>query len=224
LPPMFRGDHSPSPAPRIQIPHPLPPNQTMERAPLTKVSQWAAPENWDMVKSQVQVCAILDSDSSNDDSCNDRRQSLSVGSHFQRFVRRMESAGPRIIFERLKEKWDLPGDRAMSDELSLEKHLWALTALQLPNMDRFARQHHAPLHQHPLPPLTPNRRRKILELDGSIGKFQFYTSPRPRLTLPQAKSINCLPSIQIRGSTTSPRIREAARFHYRARRSSTKLP
>lgn len=171
LPAIFRGSHSSSPKDRGETPYPVPPKQMVQRAPSTKVSQWAAPENWDIVKSEVQVRAILDSDSSNDDSYNDRRQSLSIGSHFQRFVRRMESAGPRIIFERLKEKWDLPGDRAMSDELFLEKHLWALTALQLPNMDRFARQHHAPLHQHPLPPLTPNRRRKILELDGSIGKL-----------------------------------------------------
>ncbi|KIV99974.1 uncharacterized protein PV09_08484 [Verruconis gallopava] len=136
-----------------------------------KVSQWTPPESWDIVKSQVEVRKILDSDSSTDDMVDEHRQSMFVGSHFQRFVRRMESAGPRIILERLKEEWDLPGDRAMSDELQLEKHLWALTALQLQSMDRFARQNYSPVPTHPLPPSTPKRRRKILELDGHIGEI-----------------------------------------------------
>jgi hypothetical protein len=151
---------------------PVPPKNALSEpiAPV-KVSQWSAPENWDIVKSQVEIRKILDSDSSNDDLQDDRRQSMFVGTHFQRFVRRMESAGPQIILERLKEEWDLPEDRAMSDELSLEKHLWALTALQLPSMDRFARSNLSPMPSHPLPPVTPKRRRKILELDGSIGTF-----------------------------------------------------
>jgi hypothetical protein len=149
---------------------PVPPKPSIPQISSVKVSQWSAPENWDIVKSQVEIRKILDSDSSNEDSHEDRRQSMFVGSHFQRFVRRMESAGPRIILERLKEEWDLPEDRAMSDELSLEKHLWALTALQLPSMERFSRSNLSTLPLHPLPPMTPRRRRKILELDGSLGK------------------------------------------------------
>lgn len=169
LPPIFRS----SPAHHMQVEGspPVPPKTSLGRSPSTKVSQWAAPDNWDIVKSQVEIRKILDSDSSNEDSQDNRRQSILVGSHFQRFVRRMESAGPRIIFERLKEEWETPpSDRAMDDELSLEKHLWALTALQLPSMDRFARQQYSVQPSHPLPPLTPKRRRKILELDGSIGQ------------------------------------------------------
>jgi hypothetical protein len=150
---------------------PVPPKvDSISRAP-TKVSQWNPPESWDIVKSRVEIRKILDSDSSNDDAHDGQRQSTFIGSHFQRFVRRMESAGPRIILERLKEEWDLPGDRAMSDELQLEKHLWALTALQLQSMDRFARQYLSDLPIYPLPPITSKRRRKILELDGSIGTF-----------------------------------------------------
>ena len=136
-----------------------------------KVSQWSAPDNWDIVKSQVQIRTILDSESSNEDGRDEQRHSMFAGTHFQRFVRRMESAGPRIILERLKEEWDAPGDRAMSDELQLEKHLWALTAIQLPSMDRFARSTTAAFPAHPLPPMTPKRRRKLLELDGNLGSY-----------------------------------------------------
>ena len=149
--------------------------------PAAKVSQWSAPESWDIVKSDVQIRRILDSESSNDDLRDEGRHSMFIGSHFQRFVRRMESAGPRIIFERLKEEWDASGDRAMTDELQLEKHLWALTAIQLPSMDRFVKQGYSALPAHPLPPLTPKRRRKILELDGHLG-MRSWTSCEVVLT------------------------------------------
>jgi hypothetical protein len=135
-----------------------------------KTSRWSALKDWDILRSQVEIRKILDSESSNDGSGDHGRQRMFVGSHFQRFVRRMESAGPRIILERLKEKWALPGDRAMSDELQLEQHLWALTALQLPSMDRFVRAEQHNLPYHPLPPTVSRRQRKILELDGSIGE------------------------------------------------------
>lgn len=172
LPSIFRA--TPAKSEKADTCPPVPPKTPIETVPPMKVSQWNAPENWDIVKSQVEIRKILDSDSNNDDLHDDQRQNMFVGSHFQRFVRRMESAGPQIILERLKEEWDLPGDRAMSDELQLEKHLWALTALHLPSMDRFARQTHSPLPAHPLPPMTPKRRRKILELDGSIGTIQSF--------------------------------------------------
>lgn len=95
-------------------------------------------------------------------------QSSTELSHFQRFVRRMENAGPKIVLERLKEEWNEPFDKAMRDELELEKHLWALTALQLHNLDKFAKSGQDVV-MLPLPDATPKRRRRILELGGNLG-------------------------------------------------------
>jgi hypothetical protein len=84
----------------------------------------------------------------------------------------MESAGPRIILERLKEEWDEPADLAMSQELHLEKHLWALTALHIRALDRFMQPSESPAPTGALPPLSLNKRRKILELDGHLGMYR----------------------------------------------------
>lgn len=51
-------------------------------------------------------------------------------SHLQRSIRRMESASPKIILERLKEEWLEVADASVYRELELEKQLWMLTALQ----------------------------------------------------------------------------------------------
>lgn len=151
-------------------PPPVPPKSGSISKTPTHLSKWNAPSSWEIVQSQVEIRKILDSDSSLDNSHDEKRESLFVGTHFQRFVRRMESAGPRIILERLKEEWDLPGDRAMSDELQLEKQLWTLTAIQLQSMDRFTRPSQFSAPNAALPSLSVNRRRKILELDGSLGE------------------------------------------------------
>jgi hypothetical protein len=36
---------------------------------------------------------------------------------FQRFIRRMESAGPRIVLDRLKEEWEEPPDETVDEEV-----------------------------------------------------------------------------------------------------------
>ncbi|KAK7547831.1 hypothetical protein IWX50DRAFT_532860, partial [Phyllosticta citricarpa] len=58
-------------------------------------------------------------------------------SDFQRFIRRMEKAGPEIILSHLNkdivpEDFDHP---EREGEIEVERHLWALTALQLQNME-----------------------------------------------------------------------------------------
>jgi hypothetical protein len=164
-----RGEDSvPPPPPLKDYPPKTPPN----------ISRWQPPSSWDIssgAKNGVQVIASPTNSSpgSSPGKVDHRRSAVDMMTHFQRFVRRMEGAGPRIILERLKEEWDEPVDRSMSDELQLEKHLWALTALQLRALDRFARPSQSPVPSGPLPPLSLNRRRKILELDGSIG-MSFY--------------------------------------------------
>jgi len=81
----------------------------------------------------------------------------------------MESAGPRVVLDRLKEQWTEPVDEVTRSELELEKHLWALTALQLRNLDKFARNSQQSLEQ--LLPTFPQRKHtKILEIGGNVGE------------------------------------------------------
>lgn len=42
---------------------------------------------------------------------------------FQRFIRRMESAGPRIVLDRLKEEWQDAQDEAVDEEVCLKEKL-----------------------------------------------------------------------------------------------------
>ncbi|KAF2255517.1 hypothetical protein BU26DRAFT_471096 [Trematosphaeria pertusa] len=78
---------------------------------------------------------------------------------FQRFIRRMESAGPKIILDRMKEEWHDPVDAEADEELILEKQLWVLTAFQLQN-----------LGQSRTAPRPQCNTGKILELYGNLGK------------------------------------------------------
>lgn len=155
-------------------PPPPPPKKDSLRdtTPLNSFSRWQAPGSWDIihgskVPSTTTRTASDSRDTSNTSTGEDRRPN--DAGHFQRFVRRMEGAGPRIILERLKEEWDEPADLAMSQELHLEKHLWALTALHIRALDGFVRPSDSPAPSAPLPPLCLNKRRKILELDGNLG-------------------------------------------------------
>lgn len=142
-----------------------------DATPVNISSSWQPPGSWDIIDSNssstTNRTASNSQKTSNTSTGEDRH--LNDASHFQRFVRRMEGAGPRLILERLKEEWDEPANLAMSQELHLEKHLWALTALHLNALDRFVRPSDSPPPSAPLPPLCLNRRRKILELDGNLG-------------------------------------------------------
>ena len=88
------------------------------------------------------------------------QNSLLEMTRFQRFIRRMESAGPRIILDRLKEEWYDPVDNEANEELLLEKQLWVLTAFQLQNL--------AAMRSTPKPQCNTGR---ILELSGNLGKW-----------------------------------------------------
>lgn len=91
---------------------------------------------------------------------------------FQRFIRRMESAGPKIILDRLKEEWHEPADEDVDQELILEKQLWVLTAFQLQNLGR----------SRTIPKPKANTG-KILELYGNLCKFSpFYFEAARLLT------------------------------------------
>ncbi|TID20330.1 hypothetical protein E6O75_ATG07790 [Venturia nashicola] len=154
---------------------PPPPKKDVMRAttPRNNNTRWQAPGSWDIIgrnqsPSPTKRSASISQDTSITSTGEDRRPN--DASHFQRFVRRMEGAGPRIILERLKEEWDEPADHAMSQELHLEKHLWALTALHMKSLERFVRPTDSPAPSAPSPPLCLSKRRKILELDGNLGE------------------------------------------------------
>jgi hypothetical protein len=76
---------------------------------------------------------------------------------FQRFIRRMESAGPKVILDRVKEEWHNPVDDEAGEELVLEKQLWVMTAFQLQNLGRYSR-------------FPKTNTGKILELYGNLCK------------------------------------------------------
>ncbi|KAL1599776.1 hypothetical protein SLS60_007580 [Paraconiothyrium brasiliense] len=89
------------------------------------------------------------------------QNSLLELTRFQRFIRRMESAGPKVILDRLKEDWDDPNDEETNEELHLEKRLWVLTAFQLQNTGR--------LQSNPQPKCNTG---KILEMYGDLGVLE----------------------------------------------------
>ncbi|KAJ4354388.1 uncharacterized protein N0V89_006124 [Didymosphaeria variabile] len=97
------------------------------------------------------------------------QNSLLELTRFQRFIRRMESAGPKVILDRLKEEWDDPNDEETNEELHLEKRLWVLTAFQLQNTGR--------LQSNPQPKCNTG---KILEMYGDLAEVYQLSAMHPR--------------------------------------------
>ncbi|KAL9072481.1 MAG: hypothetical protein Q9157_005083, partial [Trypethelium eluteriae] len=83
--------------------------------------------------------------------------------YFQSFIRRMEHAGPRVVYDHLREEWQEPVDESSKFEIALEKHLWVLTALHLKSMSEkflISGDHNVPTKRHGV--------RNVLELGGNI--------------------------------------------------------
>ncbi|KAK7193766.1 hypothetical protein DPSP01_000320 [Paraphaeosphaeria sporulosa] len=97
------------------------------------------------------------------------QNSLLELTRFQRFIRRMESAGPKVILDRLKEEWDDQNDEETNEELHLEKRLWVLTAFQLQNTGR--------LQSNPQPKCNTG---KILEMYGDLAEVYQLSAMHPR--------------------------------------------
>jgi len=114
---------------------------------------------------------------------------------FQRFIRRMESAGPRVVLDRLKEEWqageEMDEEVSSKEEnlvrqyltlaqLALEKQLWLLTGFQM---------------QHPrVVPKPMCATGRILELYGNLCKsMPCHLSHHVvlRLTFHQPKCFRC---------------------------------
>ncbi|KAF2088025.1 hypothetical protein K490DRAFT_65305 [Saccharata proteae CBS 121410] len=100
-------------------------------------NKWKPPTDWDVCPSSP---SKENTDTSQLEDLFPSDPDPSELTEFQRFIRRMESAGPRIILGRLKE--ETPDDAAVDSdalqEMELERHLWVLTALQLQSMEQAA--------------------------------------------------------------------------------------
>ncbi|EFQ94325.1 hypothetical protein PTT_08032 [Pyrenophora teres f. teres 0-1] len=91
---------------------------------------------------------------------------------FQRFIRRMEGAGPKVILDRIKEDWNEMASEEADEELALEKQLWLLTGFQMQNLGR--------------PTITPQSEcntGKILELYGNLSEVYQLSAMHPSQTV-----------------------------------------
>ena len=133
------------------------------RLPNSTLVAWRPPTDWDILlplPNEPSQDRRLPSTPGDMGGIAVAHSSLLELTRFQRFIRRMESAGPKIILDRLKEEWHDPGDEEADEELMLEKQLWVLTAFQLQNLGR--------LRTSPKPKANTG---KILELYGNLCEF-----------------------------------------------------
>lgn len=77
---------------------------------------------------------------------------------FQRFIRRLDCAGPQVVLNRLKESLQEPANQDLEEEL-LEQQLWLLTGFQLQSLGK--------VRIDPKPQCDTG---KILELYGNLCK------------------------------------------------------
>ncbi|KAI9664488.1 MAG: hypothetical protein M1821_005934 [Bathelium mastoideum] len=139
--------------------------------------------------------------SSSDDWPGNQPPSPLPLTHFQGFIRRMEQAGPRLVYDHLREEQQLPEDETSRAELKLERYLWVLTALHLKSIsDKFLVSG---------APILTNKKtgvRNVLELDGNIAEvfqlsalcpqasvFYLATRPIPQIQLPNQISCTYIP-------------------------------
>ncbi|KAF1951447.1 hypothetical protein CC80DRAFT_481054 [Byssothecium circinans] len=140
----------------------------------TKLVAWKPPPDWQVGLAEVQeqlkqqekqhapTPAVLD-------GIAIAQNTLLELTRFQRFIRRMETAGPKVILDRLKEEWHDPIDSEADEEVQLEKQLWVLTAFQL--------QHVGRLNTVPKPRCNTG---KILELYGNLAEVYQLSAMHPR--------------------------------------------
>ncbi|RMZ69042.1 hypothetical protein GMOD_00002948 [Pyrenophora seminiperda CCB06] len=91
---------------------------------------------------------------------------------FQRFIRRMESAGPKVILDRIKEDWNESTSEEADEELALEKQLWLLTGFHMQNLGR--------------PTIVPQPEcdtGRILELYGNLSEVYQLSAMHPSQTV-----------------------------------------
>ncbi|KAJ8114512.1 hypothetical protein OPT61_g3627 [Boeremia exigua] len=92
-----------------------------------------------------------------------------VRTRFQRFLQRLESAGPQLVLDRLKDSLEVPAD---SEEELLEQQLWLLTGFQLQSLGKG--------RIVPKPHCDTGR---ILELYGNLSEVYQSSAMHPSQTV-----------------------------------------
>ena len=89
-------------------------------------------EGWSrgLVKETCRVSPST-SFSSTDEWLSNKPTSPLPLTHFQGFICRMEQAGPRVVYDHLREERQGSENEAFKPEQVIERHLWVLTALHL---------------------------------------------------------------------------------------------
>lgn len=123
--------------------------------PDTSAVAWRPPSAWDIVLPDPDETVCEEGPPPTPVDVGIAYSTAPELTRFQRFIRRMESAGPRVILDRLKEEWHIPMDAEAGQEMVLEKQLWVLTAFQLQNLGRYSR-------------FPQSNTGKILELYGNL--------------------------------------------------------
>lgn len=154
-------DQAEDEVPPVLLPEGYPPHPCTIIDPSN--ATWKPPTGWDIglsaVKEQLQEQEKQVAPTRVLDGIAIAQNTLLELTRFQRFIRRMETAGSKIILDRLKEEWHDPVDAEANEELQLEKQLWVLTAFQLQNLAHFE-----------IAPKPACNTGKILELYGDLGK------------------------------------------------------
>ncbi|KAF9695970.1 hypothetical protein EKO04_005963 [Ascochyta lentis] len=94
-----------------------------------------------------------------------------VRTRFQRFIQRLESAGPQLVLDRLKETLQEPTSQESEEDL-LEQQLWLLTGFQLQSLGK--------VRIVPKPQCDTG---KILELYGNLSEVYQSSAMHPDQTV-----------------------------------------
>ncbi|KAF2264589.1 hypothetical protein CC78DRAFT_616740 [Lojkania enalia] len=133
---------------------------------------WRPPSDWDIVLPKEMEKELQDDKSlppvPGEDIVAVHSSTVEL-SRFQRFIRRMESAGPKVILDRLNEEWSKGADEEVDQEVLLEKELWVLTAFQLQN-----------LGSSRVVPRPKSNTGRILELYGNLSEVYQLSAMHPK--------------------------------------------
>ncbi|KAF2632054.1 hypothetical protein BU25DRAFT_383614 [Macroventuria anomochaeta] len=151
------------------------PDTTKQNELETKIIACRPLAQWDSLSPMTVPKGFRKTSASQSIKVTGTQNNTFVRTRFQRFIQRLESAGPHLVLDRLKESLQEPAD---SEEELLEQQLWLLTGFQLQSLGK--------ARIIPKPQCDTG---KILELYGNLCKwtvcssctvvYQFGTVPLP---------------------------------------------
>jgi hypothetical protein len=140
-----------------------------------KNNLWKAPENWECTSLPVPP---PNSSARPPWAPNSDENSLSGSNVFQlhkSLLRRMRTASPKIMLERLTEEWTDPTDATINEELQFEKQLWMRTALHACFQMSMAEKDSSGHRSAPKPEPAIPEAVKILSLYEDHGMFMSHS-------------------------------------------------